>query len=66
MEDIYHYFPKQVTVDATEKHVRKFIEENMDAFLDFMFKSNQFTLNEFIDDNEEYFEEFILSGGCGA
>lgn len=58
------FFPRNITIETTEKDAEKFIKENVDDFLDFMFKSNSFAVSEYIDEKESEFSDFILSGGA--
>lgn len=61
------WFPKQIWVEVTEKAVRAFIgesEESLEAFLDWMFQSHEYTMSEYIEDAKENFADFILSGGA--
>ena len=57
------FFPKKIRIEVTEQDVRGFVKDNIDYFLDWMFKSNEFTMSEYLDDNMENFSEFLLSGG---
>lgn len=63
-EKNYRFFPKRVQVDVTERGARAFVKEDIDGFLDWMFRSNDFTMNEYLNDNMENFTEFILTGGA--
>lgn len=65
-EMTYRFFPKKVQIEVTEQDVRNFVKDNMDYFLDWMFRSNEFTMSEYVNDNEELFAEFLLAGGAGA
>lgn len=61
------WFPKQVRIEITEKEARAFIgesEESLEAFLDWMFRSHEYTMSEYIDSQMELFSEFVLSGGA--
>lgn len=60
------FFPKKIRIEVTEQDVRNFVKDNMDYFLDWMFRSNEFTMSEYVNDNEELFAEFLLAGGAGA
>lgn len=65
-EMTYRFFPKKIRIEVTEQDVRGFVKDNIDYFLDWMFKSNEFTMNEYVNDNEDLFAEFLLAGGSGA
>lgn len=65
-EMTYRCFPKKIRIEVTEQDVRGFVKDNLDYFLDWMFKSNDFTMSEYVNDNEDLFAEFLLAGGSGA
>lgn len=65
-EMTYRCFPKKIRIEVTEQDVRGFVKDNLDYFLDWMFKSNEFTMSEYVNDNEDLFSEFLLAGGSGA
>lgn len=65
-EMTYRFFPKKIRIEVTEQDVRGFVKDNLDYFLDWMFKSNEFTMSEYVNDNEDIFAEFLLAGGSGA
>lgn len=66
MEEMtYRCFPKKIRIEVTERDARNFVKDNVDYFLDWMFRSNEFTMSEFINDNEELFAEFLFAGGAG-
>lgn len=62
-EMTYRFFPKKIRIEVTEQDVRGFVKDNIDYFLDWMFKSNEFTMSEYVNDNEDLFAEFLLAGG---
>lgn len=64
-EMTYRCFPKKIRIEVTEQDVRGFVKDNLDYFLDWMFKSNEFTMSEYVNDNEDLFAEFLLAGGSG-
>lgn len=41
--------------------VRKFISENIDSFMEFMFAAHWYMMLDYIKDNEDLFDEFVLS-----
>lgn len=41
--------------------VRKFVSENIDSFLEFMFSAYCYTMLDFVKDNEDLFDDFVLS-----
>lgn len=63
-EKAYQFFPKTVRLEVTEQNARDFVKDNVDNFLDWMFRSNGYTMSEYIEENMELFTEFILSGGA--
>lgn len=63
-EKAYQFFPKTVRLEVTEQNARDFVKDNVDNFLDWMFRSQDYTMNEYINENMELFTEFILSGGA--
>lgn len=65
-EMTYRCFPKKIRIEVTEQDVRGFVKDNLDYFLDWMFKSNEFTMSEYVNDNEDLFAEFLLAGGSWA
>lgn len=60
------WFPKPINFPVSDRVARAYIKENIDQFLDFMFRTHGFTVSEYIDENLEQFCEFILSGGAEA
>lgn len=62
-ESIYPIFPKLVTVEVDERRALSFCVENHEALIEYIAKSNESIISDFIDDNKEAFDEFVLSGG---
>ncbi len=60
----FKFFPKRIVIDATESDAKKFIKENIDDFLDFIMKSKDYAVADYIDKKESEFSDFILSGGA--
>lgn len=65
MDDL-KFFPKQVTVEVDEKVSRAYIKENLEGFLDYLFRSREYTAYEYISEHEEDVLEFMMSGGGGG
>lgn len=59
----YAWFPRQVRIEATEKHARDFCGENFEAFFNFVMAVSPYSIINYLDDNSEDFAEFVACGG---
>ena len=62
MEDT-KLFPAKVTVEIDETISRAYIKEDLERFLDYLFRSREYTAYEYISDHEDDVLEFMMSGG---
>ena len=63
-DSTYKPFPRKIRVDITVQLIQKFIrEEALQDFLDFIVLENPYLLANYLDNQEENFSEWLLSGG---
>lgn len=60
----YKFFPFTMNVSVTENVGKKFIQENITEFLDWLFLYHDHTAKGYLDDHEEQLSEFLLAGGA--
>lgn len=59
----YPYFPRKVTIEATEKHIGEYCEGRFKDFFAFLMVAYPYAIDGFLDDNNDDFIEFMT---CGA
>lgn len=63
-DSTYKPFPRKIQVDITVQLIQKSIrEEALQDFLDFIVLENPYLLANYLDNQEENFSEWLLSGG---
>lgn len=63
-DSTYKPFPRKIQVDIAVQLIQKFIkEEALQDFLDFIVLENPYLLANYLDNQEENFSEWLLSGG---
>lgn len=56
----YPWFPRKITVEATQEHAKAYCAKRPEALFDFIMKSWPSLVSCFLDDNQEDFAEFVF------
>lgn len=60
----YPWFSRVIKVEAGEKEAIKFCKESFEQFFNFLMASYPYAVSGYLDDNDDDFAEFILSGAA--
>lgn len=56
----YPWFPRKITVEATQEHAKIYCASRAGDFFDFLVKSHPYTVSNFLDENQDDFAEFVF------
>ena len=56
----YPWFPRKVTIEATEEDAKAYCQYSYDAFFNFLLATYPHAVNSYLDDNEDLFDEFVV------
>lgn len=59
------FIHKTIKLEVSEATAKEFIKEDIDDFLDVVFQTNPFTVDNYLDDKMDELTEFVLAGGAG-
>lgn len=56
----YPWFPRKITLEATQDHAKAYCAEHAERFFDFVLNAWPSAVTGFLDDNESDFSEFVV------
>lgn len=59
----YPWFPRMITVEATEQHAKAYCVGRAEDFFGFMMAAYPYAVLNFLDEEQNDFAEFVLAGG---
>lgn len=56
----YPWFPRKVTIEATEEDAKAYCQHSYDAFFNFLLASYPQAVDSYLDDNADLFDDFVV------
>lgn len=56
----YPWFPRKVTIEATEEDAKAYCQHSYDTFFNFLLASYPQAVDSYLDDNEDLFNDFVV------